>query len=432
MSKRQPDPVIDLGRPTLSSGALVGRLLKGGLPAIAASAFVAFVPIIGSAYLDIDQYAVWALAATLSTIFIVFDFGTPTLATKLAGSGHLDFRTVLSLCGLSALPPIVLGSLAVAAWPTYSSAADLNIDDTTAINLILAVSVGGIFRSMGIVYGAAALGRSHFAKRTAILFLGGSIQLAATVIALELGFGVISLGVGTIAAGLTQFVIGYLVEGRVRQNDKRLGDVVSVSVKKMIILFMRTRFFVAMLGLWITQLDRWALGLVGDPALLAQYDIAIRFIMIPKIIMIALSAGLVADSSRLVSEVQGRQLLTRVQKLVSLAVVPLLVLTAALAFFAQKWAGAVEPSLLILALVAVAHGTNCLTIGPANILAGIGRPDFELRYLVPLAIVAAIAYVLGIASEDGYVFISVWAGAMAVLSAWFAASSNRYVREVFR
>ncbi|KZF09107.1 hypothetical protein A2J03_03295 [Rhodococcus sp. EPR-157] len=412
------------------TAALALRLVKGGLPAIAASAFVAFVPILGSVYLSVDDYAVWALAATLSTIFIVFDFGTPTLATKLAGSGELDFRTSLTLCGLSAVPPIALGVLSIGIWPAYSNAADLNSDNGTAILLIGLISVGGMLRSIGIVYGAAALGRMHFYRRTAVLFFGGSVQLAVTLAALEAGTGLVSLGIGTIAAGFVQLVIGFAMEGGKSRNDMRLGPDAGAAVRRMILLFMKTRVFVAMLGLWITQLDRWALGLLGDAELLARYDIATRFVMIPKIVLIALAAGLVADSSRLATKDEGTALLARVQKLVLLLMVPLMVGAAAVAYLAQQTALGIAPSLAVVALIALAHGANCMTIAPVNVLAGAGRPDFELRYLVPLAGIVAIAYATGIATDNGTALIALWASAMMALSLWFTASSVRYVREV--
>ncbi|SNT30389.1 hypothetical protein [Rhodococcoides kyotonense] len=407
--------------------SLAFRLLKGGLPAIAASAFVAFVPILGSAYLSVDDYAVWALAATLSTIFIVFDFGTPTLATKLAGGGHLDFRTSTILCGLSALPPIVLGAVAIAIWPAYSTAAGLH---GSAYSLIALVSLGGVLRSIGIVYGAAALGRSHFYRRTAVLFFGGSVQLVATLVALESGAGIISLGIGTVIAGAVQAIIGFALEGGRRRNDAALQADTSASVRQTIVLFMKTRVVVAMLGLLITQLDRWALGLVGDAELLARYDIATRFVMIPKIVLIALAAGLVADSSRLTTTEQGAALLARVQKLVVLVMVPLMSAAAFVAFLAQKVALGLTPSLIVVVLIAAAHGANCATIAPVNILTGAGRPDIELRYLVPLAVVVVIGYGAGIATGAGMTLIVVWSAAMVAFSLWFTAMSGRYVREV--
>ncbi|OZC70064.1 hypothetical protein CH306_05785 [Rhodococcus sp. 15-725-2-2b] len=274
------------------------------------------------------------------------------------------------------------------------------------------------------------MGRSHFMRRTAILFLGGSIQLIATIASLESGFGIVSLGIGIISAGFLQFVIGFALEGQPSRNDPRLRRDESVSVKNTIILFMKTRLLVATLGLFITQLDRWGLGLIGNPSLLAKYDIATRFIMIPKIIIIALAAGLVADSSRLNDKSQGRLLLFRVQKLVIFATVPLLAAASVVAFLAQETAIGAVPSLLVVTLVAVAHGSNCLTIAPVNILSGIGRPDFELRYLLPLACVVAISYGVGIISGNGMVQISIWAGAMVISSIWFSVVSNKYINEV--
>ncbi|NIL74760.1 hypothetical protein [Rhodococcus sp. B10] len=411
--------------------SLAVRLLKGGLPAIAASAFVAFVPILGSAYLSVDDYAVWALAATLSTIFVVFDFGTPTLATKLSGGGHLDFRTSTTLCGLSALPPIVLGALAIGIWPAYSTAAGLTADRGSVYTLIALVSLGGVLRSIGVVYGAAALGRSHFYRRTAVLFFGGSVQLVATLVALESGAGIVSLGIGTVVAGGVQAVLGFALEGGRRRNDAALAADTSASVRQTIVLFMKTRVVVAMLGLSITQLDRWALGLVGDAELLARYDIVTRFVMIPKIVLIALAAGLVADSSRLTTSEQGTALLVRVRKLVLLVMVPLMIGAGVVAFVAQRVALDLTPSVTVVLLVALAHGANCATIAPVNILTGAGRPDVELRYLVPLAAVVVLGYGIGITTGAGMTLITVWAAAMVAFSLWFWAVSGRYVREVF-
>lgn len=414
---------------SVSVGSLALRLIKGGLPAIAASAFVAFVPILGSIYLSVDEYAAWALAATLSTIFIVFDFGMPPLATRLAGTGELDFRTLGKLCGLSVLPPLLLGILAIFIWPLYSSAANLSADQSTMFVLIGLVAAGGSLRCVGLVYGAAALGRMHFYRRTAILFLGGSTQLVVTLVSLEAGLGIVSLGIGTVAAGFAQFAIGFLVEGRRRNNNEKLGPAATASIHQMIVLFAKTRMFVAMLGLSITQLDRWALGLLGDPELLSRYDIVTRFVMIPKILLIALSAGLIADASRLSTSSQGIALLARVQRLVFFVMLPTMALAAMAGYVVQIQALNLTPSVSIVVLIVAAHGANCTTIAPVTILTGFGRPDYELRYLIPLAGVAAIAYMIGIGTNNGVLLISVWAGAMVVFSLWFTTRSTRYIRE---
>jgi O-antigen/teichoic acid export membrane protein len=398
------------------------KLLRGGAPALISSGVVAVVPLTGALFLSSSDYAVWALVSTLSTIFIIFDFGTTSLATKLAAERRLKRAFVAKLALITAIPPIVLGTAITFLWPLYSAASGItSAPDDRVMVLIAAVAVGTTLRSIGVVYAAIALGRENFGRRTAILLLGALAQAGATLIALGAGSGYWSLGIGVLAGGVVQFVVGLVVE---RKPDP-VGD--DLDLAALLKRFVTVKGLATVLGLFATQLDRWALGLVAAPSLLASYDIAVRLATIPKIALIALAAGLISEGARSASLDSALRMLKNAQKVTALLYVASAVVTVTASWIMLNGREADWRVMMIIALVTVAQGVNVVTIAGTLLLTGVGHPEFELRYLVPLALLCAAAYGIAIATDVPEVLIIGWAIAMTVTSLIFVLKSPKYM-----
>lgn len=408
-------------------GSVIRRLLKGGLPAIASSGVVAVVPLSGVLFLDAKHYAVWALASTLSTVFVVFDFGTSALATKLAGSNSLSTKTMFHLLWISALPPAVLGVASILVWPVYARAAGLvyfPLDE--AILLLALVAIGTLFRSVGVLFAAIALGRGHFGKRSAVLIAGALVQLAVTMAGLASDMGVMSLGAGIVAGGVVQAATATVLEALSPRATSQ-----TVNAREIIWRFVKSKGAITALGLCVTQFDRWAVGLVGDPGLLATYDVATRIATMPKIALIAIAAGLVAESARVTSVDSLSELLRRSQRWNTFAVLVAGLAAGFVTFFVIDFGLDPTLTILVIVLAGLAHSANGATIATSMILTGRGRPDLELRYVVPLAVTCIAAYALGVGLQSGAVLLGVWSLSMIAWSVWFVQRSRVYVREAW-
>ena len=406
-------------------GGRLRRLFKGGLPTIAGSGVVALVPLSGSFFLSNNDYAIWALASTLSTIFIIFDFGTASLSTKLAAEGRLNRATLLKLLAITGIPPIFLGAVVIAIWPWYAGSANLIGATETSVFLMLAcVATGTVLRSFGVIYSAIALGREHYNKRAQILLSGALIQLVVTLTALFGGAGVLSLGLGIIGGGLAQMAAGAALEHKFDETT-----VLDLDLAGLIRRFVRSRGTATLLGLMATQLDRWALGLAATPSLLSTYDLATRFATIPKIALLAFAAGLVAEAARTPDLTKAIELARTSRKAITglFALGSIVTSVVAMIVLAPR-VSLLEAGLVVL-LVTIGHGANASTIPGGLILTGWGRPDLELRYLWPLAALCAAAYVAGILVDSGQLLILGWFVAMTSCSIYFALMVPKYLKK---
>lgn len=418
--------------PTTSapSDRLAVRLLKGGLPGVAASAVNSFVPLLGSLFVSTSEYAVWALGATLATIFVVFDFGSPSLATKLASSEQLTRAVSVRLFLISMSPPLLLGLVSVLVWPIYSQHAGLALIPLEQVALMFAmVAAGCALRGIGLVYAASALGAGRFTRRGVILIGGATVQVLATVVSLLYGLGINSLGMGILCSGIAQASLGFLVEYRCLSRVAG-GDFSAREINRLILLFLRAKGLVTLLGLGITQLDRWAVGLIGSPKLLAQYDIATRILVMPKVALVAVAVGLIAEGSRSKTRSETMSVLARSEKLLAVAAFAMLAPAVGIAMVMQSHIETAMSIAVLTGLVAVAHLANSFTIPSVFILTGLGRPDLELRYLVPLSLATIVVYCVSIASHSGSFFVFGWCLSMTALSLYFIAKRKNYIREV--
>lgn len=392
------------------------KLIRGGAPAFLSSIIAALVPAAGVLFLDTRDYAIWALAATLTTIFLIVDFGTTGLTTKLAAERNLSKRALRVLASLTSAPPLFLTALTLAIWPAYSSAANLgNSDNPKVLILILMVGIGTTLRSLGLISAAAALGRNEFGARSSILLGGAVIQAVVTLALLATGVGFMSLGIGVVAGGTVQAVLGSLLE----RADA--ASIATQPVWPLVRRFATSRGAAVLFGVAITQLDRWSLGLFASAAVLTVYDIAIRFATMPKIALLAFGGGLVTEASGTPATGHVRVVFSTYTRIYSVLAGACVVPAAAIAI----WIGENRTGLplrfliILVAMTVLAHAVNAATIPASFIGMGLGRPALELVYLGPLVVLCMAGYWLGNVTGLPLLQVALWATAMIVCSVIF-------------
>ena len=403
------------------SRSLPTRLFLGGLPALMSAGVSAAVPLTGALFLSDSEYAIWALVSTLSTIFLLFDFGAPALATKLAAERSLSSQARRSVLLLTAAPPVALGLAASAIWPTYSASTGLEAYSVPlGIGAIGLVSVGCALRSASSVFAAAALGRQRYGSRAVILMAGATASALVTVAGLMAGAGLMALALGVAANGVLGVALSFVLE---RRADEAATD---VDTRRLVRLFMTSKGAATLLGLVITQLDRWALGLTGDSTLLATYDIASRIIQIPKIALLALLVGLIAEGAI----TQGRELFKlwgRSTIITAAAFASAQLICLPLTFLIIQSGASPDHTVEIVVAMAVAQMSLTATIPTTLILSGQGRPHLELAYLAPTFILVLLTYAFAISTSDGYLLVGGWVISVSATSLLYIAFGPKLI-----
>jgi O-antigen/teichoic acid export membrane protein len=373
-------------------GPTMRRLASGAMPAGIATGLLAGLPFLGRAFLPSPEYAVWALVSTIATVGLVFDFGAPALATRLAASKRLGRTHLATLLLLSSMASIVIGLLAALAWPWYVNLTSLPRLPDIPIMLI-AVSVGSALRSCISVYCSVALGREQFAVRGVSLLGQAIAQCAVTALSLWMGFGIASLPIGQ---ALSTIPVLTVIALRMKIGVMAWDATESASVWKEVRTFFRARGIASAIGLSFTQLDRWIVGVVATPAVLADYDLAARVASIPKIAVLTLGLSYLLESARATNNISELQRLIRKLLSYNAAILILafgvcgIALWIAQPVLLKSTTQYFVPLLLALCIVSFA---NSMTAPGVMVLSGLGRPQFELHYLVP-AFVASVAFVI--------------------------------------
>jgi len=403
----------------LSAKTLFNKLFKGGMPAIIGSAFTAIVPLLGRFYLQDDHYAIWALAATLTTIFIVFDFGTSALATKLAASGQLTQPVFVRLCIIGVSAICSMAGIACLIWPYYRTISGLtSVGMLGVVFLFACIAIGTCLRCFGLVSAAVALGRGEFKRRGNIFLIGACVQASCTFLFLEIGLGIYSLGYALILSGACQAI--FCTIARTKFDAVKVDQ---AEVTHLIWNFVKTKGLITLLGLITTQLDRWALGIVASPSLLAHYDLVNRIATIPKVALLAFGSGLVAAAHHAQSDRELKSLYRSSLSLNVGASVACAIAAGGISYYLTRNEG----FLWLVFVVTIAQSINGMTIAPTMILAGIGRPQVELHYIIPLTCFSMLAYFMGVYLSNGVVLIVGWSVSMVVLSMWFLYLSGKYI-----
>ncbi|AZS44857.1 hypothetical protein BWL13_02454 [Microbacterium oleivorans] len=401
--------------------SLPSRLFLGGLPALMSAGVSAAVPLTGALFLSDSEYAIWALVSTLSTIFLLFDFGAPALATKLATEGNLSPQARRSVLLLTAAPPLALGMVACAIWPTYSASTGLGAYGVPLVLIAIGlVSVGCALRSASSVFAAAALGRQRYGSRAVILIAGATASALVTIVGLVGGAGLMALALGVAANGVVGVTLSLLLE---RHADP---GATNVDTRRLVRLFMTSKGAATLLGLVITQLDRWALGLIGDSTLLATYDIASRIIQIPKIALLALLVGLVAEGA----SARGGELFrlwgrSTIVTAVVFAAAQLICLP--LTFLIIQAGATPDHTVEIVFGMAVAQMSLTATIPTTLILSGQGRPHLELVYLAPTFVLILATYMIAISTSNGYFLVGGWIISVTITSLLYIVFGPRLI-----
>ena len=275
---------------------LARRLWAGAVGPLLSFVALFAVPVLGAVALDERQFAFWSLLSTIATVALSIDFGGGALVVARFFSEPRR-RLLLKSSALSASGALVVGLLACIVWIPYShTEMGRSIDATTAIAALLTMAVAAAIRSVLTVVAQAALITSQLALRN-VATAGHALLAAATTMALLFTtHSFWALPVGWLVSGVIAMCVVFPWAWHTRSSGAPEAVIVQPFKWRQFAGLRTLSTITASVDLnW----DRWVVGALGGPALLATYEVAWRFAALPRFLVSTLMLRVAADTSSL-------------------------------------------------------------------------------------------------------------------------------------
>lgn len=411
------------GSPT-GHRSVVSHMFASGIPALAASGLVLLIPLSGRQFLTRAEYATWALLATVLTVSLVLDFGGPALILREESRSRLTRPLFIRAVGLSCLGSVGVAVIAAATWPMYSSGSSYAAPGMRGVYLFLICGAAGALRSAYVSALTIFQARRRHAVRGALLLGQAALQLVVTIVLLEAGAELWSLPAASIVSCILCLPMCMAVIRSLPPTT------VSIDGGGLLRRFAAARFLVTVLGITLTQLDRWVIGIVGGSSFLANYDVNARIASVPRLIVISLAGVLVGEAARAgTSRSAVDQILARSTQLIAVTVVAGSTLVWAVAYLAsdifqsERW----STTWYLFIPMLIWYGLNALTAPVSLVATGVGRPGEELRYLVPCVTTTVLGWLISILAHSPLGAVVAVGISLAVWSVMFVIDSSRRI-----
>jgi O-antigen/teichoic acid export membrane protein len=294
----RPRPVSRLSELVLQDQLwLLAKRLSGGAvgPLLSFVALFA-LPVLGAIALDIRDFAFWSLLSTIATVALMLDFGGVALVVARFYSEPRG-RLLVKSSALSATGALAIGIVACIIWIPYShTEMGRSIPAMTAIAALLTMSVAAAIRSVLTVVAQAALVASQLALRN-VATAGHAFAAVLTTTALLFStHSFWALPLGWLVSGVLVMCVVFPWAWRTRGSESAEAVIVQPFNWRH---FAGLRTLSTVIAAVVLNADRWIVGALGGPALLAAYELAWRFAVLPRFLVTNLVLRVGADVSSL-------------------------------------------------------------------------------------------------------------------------------------
>lgn len=275
----------------------LGRRLWGGAvgPLLSFVALFA-LPVLGAFALDDRNFAFWSLLSTIATVALTLDFGGIALVVARFFAEPRG-RLLVKSSALSASGALAIGIVACIVWIPYShTGMGRSIPAMTAIAAFLTMSVAAAIRSVLTVVAQAALVSGQLALRN-VATAGHAFAAALTTAALLFTtHSFWALPLGWLVSGVLVLCVVFPWAWRTCRSETAQAVIVQPFNWRRFAGLRTLSTIIAALAL---NADRWIVGALGGPALLAAYELAWRFAVLPRFLVTNLVLRVGADVSSL-------------------------------------------------------------------------------------------------------------------------------------
>lgn len=284
-------------RPNAQRLWVLARRLSGGATGPLLSFVALFLlPLLGALALDDRNFAFWALLSTVATVALSLDFGGVALVTARFFSEPRG-RLLVKSSALSAMGALTVGAFACLVWIPYShTALGESLSAVTAIGAILTMSIASAIRSVLMVIAQAALISSKLALRNVATAGHAFLAAIATAVLLFSTHSFWALPLGWLTSGVLVMSV-VLPWARLVRATQAAESTVTQQFNWRQFTGLRTVTTISASAL--LNSDRWIIGALGGPALLAAYEVAWRFAALPRFLVANLVLRVSADVASL-------------------------------------------------------------------------------------------------------------------------------------
>jgi hypothetical protein len=386
------------------SGGAVGPLLS----------FVALfaLPVLGAVVLDNRAFAFWSLLSTIATVALSLDFGGVALITARFFAEPRG-KLMMKACALSASGALTIGAVACVVWIPYRhTELGQSMSATTAIAAILTMSVASAIRSVLVVVAQAALIASKLALRNVATAGHAFVAAATTAVFLFATRSFWALPLGWLVSGVLVMCVVLPWGWRTRTSETAEATVTQ-PFKWGQYAGLRTASTIT--SSVLLNSDRWIIGALGGPALLAAYEVAWRFAALPRILVANLILRVSADVASLGrSDEQQLRSLLRGSTLIAVVAGSLSCAPVAAAYWAFLSFTGSEPQWPLFLALLVALTFSALTAPLSYSGAAVGNAWIDMPYALGALAASTAAAVVAALFERPEIFIAGYLAATVI------------------
>ncbi|KAA0079115.1 hypothetical protein CIW52_29255 [Mycolicibacterium sp. P9-64] len=380
---------------TRLSGGAVGPLLS----------FVALftLPLLGAVVLDDRDFAFWSLLSTIATVALSIDFGGVALVTARFFAEPRK-RLLLKSSALSSSGALTIGVFACIVWIPYRhTELGQSIHASTAIAAILTMSVAAAIRSVLMVAAQAALIASKLSLRNVATAGHAFIAAATTSVLLFATHSFWALPLGWLLSGVLLLCVVLPWGWRVRSSELEKTSVTQPFKWRH---YAGLRTLSTITSSVLLNSDRWIVGALGGPALLAAYEVAWRFAALPRFLVANLVVRVAADAAGLGRCDQQRlSALLRGSTVIAVVAGSMSCAPVAAAYWAFVFFTGTEPYWPMFLAMLVAFTISVVTAPLSLSGAAVGNAWIDFPYALGALAASSGAAVVAALSERPEIFI---------------------------
>lgn len=383
--------------------SLARRLYSGATGPLLSFIALFALPVLGAVVLDNHDFAFWALLSTIATVALSIDFGGVALVTARFFAEPRG-RLLIKSSALSASGALTIGAFACIIWIPYRHTEfGQSIPATTAVAAILTMSVASAIRSVLMVVAQAALISSNLALRN-VATAGHAFTAAATTAAfLFTTHSFWALPLGWLVSGVLVMCVVLPWGWRARTTELAKATVTQPFKWRQ---YAGLRTLTTITSGVLLNSDRWIIGALSGPALLAAYEIAWRFAALPRFLVANLMVRVSADVASLGrSDEQQLRTLLRGSTVIAVVVGSLSCAPVAAAYWAFVSFTGAQPNWPMFLAMLVAFTISVLTAPLSLSGAAVGNAWIDFPYALGALATSGAAAVVAARFERPEIFI---------------------------
>jgi O-antigen/teichoic acid export membrane protein len=351
-------------------------------------------------HLDVTDFGIWVILSVLISSFTLLDLGLGSSFVKFISAyyTHEDYESINKVLFTGLIFYVLFGAVLIAAGrglegPLFRL---FNIRDASEPYLLVLVACA--ITNVGAMFLSVFRGIQRMDRSNSIEVRMSLVNVAGTVFFLQLGYGLFGLALNAlvnaiIALGMTWWEVRRAIPKialKVHFDRRLLREMFSYGAK----------IQVSRLGSVVCfQMDKLIISRFLGIGTVSFYEVSSRLASFMRAVPLVMLSAIIPATSELGARneagliVKTYLLASRYVAMVTIALVAFLFIEAG--SLLQFWLGeGFEQSVILVQILAIGYGVNVLGGAASQTGAGVGRPEFDMRSTILLAIINPILSLL--------------------------------------